>query len=62
MKLKGRLTSQSSKRLEIVVRRCDPNSFNDCVGDSNVTNLENTLGSFKATVAVITPEVNSSTT
>ena len=44
------------------MRRCNPNQFSNCIGDDNVTDLENSLGSFKATVAVITPEVSVSTT
>ena len=39
MKLKGRATSQNSKRLQIVVRRCNPNQFTNCIGDDNVTDL-----------------------
>ena len=62
MKLKGQLTSQNSKRLEILVRRCNPNIFSNCIGDTNVTALEDQLGSFKANIAVISPQVNSSTT
>jgi hypothetical protein len=46
MKLKGRLSSAVSKRLEVVVRRCDPDNNDNCAGDANVSTLENQLGSF----------------
>lgn len=39
MKLKGRVSSSVSKKLEIAVIRCDDVTNSNCVGDANVTQL-----------------------